>query len=297
MGAAARVRSGTHLRLRGRVWWYRRDVPKDVRKLLECTAVWKSLETSDENEAKRLEKVEDVKFERRLRWARDSADPEKRRSRAVANFIDQVRPGSIRVGNISRGAGGMGFYLSNAVCEEDQRAVSNGITSILDEHGTQLSKATTLLREIAAILPGLPQDAWERCQRDVLSVVQHYALPTTNAPSTVEAPEICFWGVIFDTWEKETKPTSRTIYSWKRIVRKLVAHQARTPKLTVEQAMAWSWRNHRRGPDGLEELGRPGHRPNHNQEPPNHLSDDVQLCCRQQTASSERCRGGSAGQT
>src|SRR4051794_20421656 len=72
----ARVRSGSHLRLRGSIWWYRRDVPKDVRAAFGCTAVWKSLNTSNETEAKRLEKELDVEFERRLREARNARDPQ-----------------------------------------------------------------------------------------------------------------------------------------------------------------------------------------------------------------------------
>src|SRR3954451_14919474 len=72
----ARVRSGSHLQRRGSVWWYRRDVPKDVRTAFGCTAVWKSLNTSNETEAKRLEKELDVEFERRLREARNARNPQ-----------------------------------------------------------------------------------------------------------------------------------------------------------------------------------------------------------------------------
>jgi len=241
MAIRNRVRSGTHLRLRGRVWWYRRDVPKDARNLFGCTAVWKSLDTSDENEAKRLEKAEDVKFERRLGEARDSADPEKRRSHAVAAFIEGVPAGSIRVLDIQRGGAGIvGYIASDAVHEEDQHAVGDGIKLMLQERFAQQSKVSELLQEIAAIMPGLSQDAWERCQRDMLSIARHYTSPTPGTTPTVVAPEICFWGLIFDTWESEMKPASKTVYSWKRIVRKLVAHLARDPNLTVEQAMAWN---------------------------------------------------------
>jgi hypothetical protein len=224
------------------VWWYRRDVPKDIRKLLACTAVWKSLDTSDENEARRREKVEDVKFERRLQEARDSFDPGKRRSHAVANFIDEAALGSVRVGDILRGGAGSGLYLtSGAVRAEDQQAVGDGINSILQERTAQQLKVSEVLQEIAAILPGLPRDAWERCQRDMLSIVRHYTSTAPRAiPNVVATPEVCFWSVIFDTWENEMKPAPKTVYSWKQIVRKLVAHQARDPKLTVEQAMAWN---------------------------------------------------------
>jgi hypothetical protein len=49
-------------------------VPKDARTAFGCTAVWKSLDTSNETEAQRLEKEHDVEFERRLREARTARD-------------------------------------------------------------------------------------------------------------------------------------------------------------------------------------------------------------------------------
>jgi hypothetical protein len=69
----ARVRMGSHRRLQGGVWRYRRDVTKDARPVFErpsakrgmvcrITAVWESLQTPDDSEAKRLEKIKDVEL-------------------------------------------------------------------------------------------------------------------------------------------------------------------------------------------------------------------------------------------
>lgn len=234
----ARVRSGSHRRKRAGVWWYRRDVPKDARPAFgwpsakhggvrRLTAVWESLHTTDENEAKRLEKIKDVEFERRLRAARDSLDPEKRRARAIAEYMEQV-PRGIAVLDIQRG--GMGV-----AAHED----SDSINAALGERWQNQSKVTELLREVAAVLPALPLDCWERCQSDMLNIVRHYAAPAATTP-TITAPEVCLWGTIFDRWAAEMKPGRKTVYSWKRIIRKLVAHLAGKPALTVDEAMAWN---------------------------------------------------------
>jgi hypothetical protein len=85
-----RQRSGSHLLLRGEVWYYRRGVPKDVRAAFGCSEVVLSLGTSNETEAKRLEKQHDVEFERRLSKARDDANPETRRARFARDIIKAV---------------------------------------------------------------------------------------------------------------------------------------------------------------------------------------------------------------
>ena len=73
--ARRRVRSGGHLKLRGEIWYYRRAVPKDVRKAFECSEVVHSLETTSLIEAERFEKAYDVEFQTRLHAARSATDP------------------------------------------------------------------------------------------------------------------------------------------------------------------------------------------------------------------------------
>jgi integrase len=56
----------------GDVWYYRRVVPPDAHHAFGKKVVRKSLGTSSQTEAKRLEKIEDVKFEATLRVARQT---------------------------------------------------------------------------------------------------------------------------------------------------------------------------------------------------------------------------------
>lgn len=88
-----RPRSGTHLIQRGEIWYYRRVVPKDVHAAFGCTEVVKSLDTTSKVEADRLEKHQDVEFERRLRRSREEANPETRRA-LIASEIIEANPRS-----------------------------------------------------------------------------------------------------------------------------------------------------------------------------------------------------------
>lgn len=240
MTTARRVRSGSHRRLRGRVWWYRRDVPKDVRDALGCTAVWKSLGTCDENEAKRLEKAEDVEFEQRLRGARDCADPAKRQMHAAAAYLSSTRQlgVGVREGGQTGGIGLTG-YLNDTVGPEDHQAVGDMVLAAMHQRARDQSKIASLMRELAVILPNLPPESWDRCQTDLLSVVRHH-VSSAEERQRIEIPQVCFWGPIFDSWQAEMNPGSKTVYSWKNIIRKLVAHLSNRPELTVDEAMAWN---------------------------------------------------------
>jgi hypothetical protein len=64
------VRSGDHLELIGETWYYRREVPRDVRHAFGVTKVRISLETKSRTVAKRLEKKPDAEFEEKLAAAR-----------------------------------------------------------------------------------------------------------------------------------------------------------------------------------------------------------------------------------
>src|ERR1700730_8391977 len=85
------VRSGHHRELIVNTW-YRRVVPPDVRDVFGVTKVKKSLGTSSETEAKRLEKIHDVEFEERLRQARGARpDGHPRDDDArVGQFVNEI---------------------------------------------------------------------------------------------------------------------------------------------------------------------------------------------------------------
>lgn len=100
-----RVRSGRHITLVGNVWYYRRVVPANARWLFGVSKVKKSLHTSNENEALRLEKIEDVEFEEKLRQARQSRSdgrPTDDRERASVFALEILDRGETSPKQLSR---------------------------------------------------------------------------------------------------------------------------------------------------------------------------------------------------
>jgi len=91
------VRSGSHLRQIGDIWYYRRAVPPDARDVFECAEVKISLRTSSRREAERLEKDHDVNFEARLRAARETGpDGHPRNPDArLSHFVHQIFEGDV----------------------------------------------------------------------------------------------------------------------------------------------------------------------------------------------------------
>ena len=67
----ARTRSGSHLHRRGEIYYYRRIVAAEYRAAFGQVVVSKSLTTTSQTEAERLEKQHDAEFERRLCEARE----------------------------------------------------------------------------------------------------------------------------------------------------------------------------------------------------------------------------------
>ena len=176
---ARRPRSGTHLIQRGQTYHYRRVVPKDVRAAFGQSEVVKSLDTSNEVDAKRLEKRHDVEFERRLLKARDDASPDTRRARIAAEIIDTVpwRPHAADWGVA---------YLPH----DDREAVREIIRphySAIEAHRDELGR---LMHEIGQLLPQTPLDTqlWQLCRSGILSVVRHQVATAIQQPTT--APEV-----------------------------------------------------------------------------------------------------------
>lgn len=168
-----RTRSGRHITKRGDVWYYRRIVPGEYRRAFGQTVVAKSLNTASETEAERLEKVEDVEFERRLRRAKDDANPGTRRARIAQDIIEKTPSHSMAQWGVA--------YLP----PEDREAVR----PIIDEHygtlDTRQQQIGQLAYEIEQALSRTPlaPDVWQRCRDGILSVVrQHVANVTGAAP-------------------------------------------------------------------------------------------------------------------
>ena len=241
----ARVRSGSHLQRRGSVWWYRRDVPKDVRAAFGCTAVWKSLATSNETEAQRLEKEHDVEFERRLREARHARDPQAVASRIKADV--RLTDGGTTV----RGGFGTWGRVQEAGLEPD--AALEARQAVLD-HVRDLSARSVelrgLFRELGDLFAGpIGPDAIDKFRAVTLAVAAPLTAPpepsdAENAPTGMTvlpvAPGFCTLGTIFTKWQDEKRPARKTVYSWKKILGKLVAHLQGVEKVGEDQLLLWN---------------------------------------------------------
>jgi hypothetical protein len=53
-------------------------------------------------------------------------------------------------------------------------------------------------------------------------------------------PGYCTFGTIFEKWQDEMKPASKTVYSWKKIIGKLVAYLRHVPSATEDEMMVWN---------------------------------------------------------
>jgi integrase len=183
---ARRSRSGSHLRQRGEVWYYRRAVPKDARKAFGCWEIIKSLDTTSETEAKRLEKQHDVDFERRLQRARDEANPETRQARIASDII------ATHPLNYPMAQWGMAYLPA-----KDREAVREMITphyEALDAHRHEIAR---LVEEITKALPPtpLPPEIWQRCRHGIISVVRQHVATVTGetAPPVIDGIYTLEW--------------------------------------------------------------------------------------------------------
>jgi integrase len=161
------VRSGTHVTQIGNVWYYLRAVPSDVRDAFGVTKVKKSLETSNLNDAKRLEKIEDIKFEEKLAQARRhgpdgySRDPAVR----VEEMADQVMLTHLEDG----------VDLDEAlliVPEADRPAVDRVIDGYADEFDKKQTDLELLFADLKQVLP--ITDDWDNVRPGIVSVVKGY---------------------------------------------------------------------------------------------------------------------------
>jgi hypothetical protein len=179
VSSARRPRSGSHLVKRGEIYHYRRAVPQDVHAAFDGKSeVTRSLDTSNEAEARRLEKKMDVQFEERLHRARDASDPNARRAR-IAKDILAANPQSKLAAQWSVA------YLP----AEDRDAVRSLIMPHYEAQDAHRDEIARLVHEIQQALPQTPLDSetWERCRSGILSVVRHHV---ANLTATPEPPPI-----------------------------------------------------------------------------------------------------------
>lgn len=232
-----RPRSGSHLIKRGETWYFRRGVPKDVRAAFGCSEVIVSLHTSNEIEAKRLEKPHDTDFERRLSKARDEANPETRRARIASGIIEAAPL------NATMAQWGLAYLPP-----EDRETVREIIAphyAELDAHRVELAR---LVHEIGQLLPKTPIDIdgerWQRFRTSILSVVQQQIGIATQQPATlVDGVHTLDWA--YDRWlrigDGERRPDS--IKTARRHWYAFLAHSKLAMLGDVKRSHMLAWRD------------------------------------------------------
>ena len=162
-----------------------RIVPAECRAAFGKVVVAKSLNTTSETEAERLEKEHDVDFERRLRRARDDANPNTRRARLAEDIIKANRLNP---------TGQMALAYLPAEDREAVRAIVVPHYACLDAHRQEIAQ---LVYEIEQALPqtALDPDIWQRCRIGILSVVRQHVANVTGAlsPSAIDGIDTLEW--------------------------------------------------------------------------------------------------------
>jgi integrase len=197
--------------------------------------VWESLHTSDENEAKRLEKAKDVEFERRLRDARERGDPLAMAQHVVrAAALD--RDGQEDLEEIVADTED-GIKKAPA---EIQETIRGAARQLLRENWYRSAAVRILLAEIGEILEPFSREELAQLEPALVDFARQTAEQARSTSIAAHSSKFCAWGAIFDSWAAEMKPGPKTVYSWKRIIRKLVSHLADKPELTVDEALVWN---------------------------------------------------------
>jgi len=229
-----RVRSGSHLLLRGETWYYRRVVPADVREVFGCSAVVVSLRTSRRVEAERLEKARDVEFDERLRKARDDANPEIRRALMAAQIIASALKAKT-----------WADYALSAVAPDDREAVRE----ITDRHYAGLhghqAEVRRLVYEIEQLLPRSPvdRDVWQKCRADIVSIIRHQiATATATKPDPSDLPAHTLeWA--YGRWLRTGERTEQSVDDGRRHFNAFIAHSKLVLLAEVRRSHLVAWRD------------------------------------------------------
>ena len=205
-----RVRSGSHLLLRSETWYYRRVVPADVRAAFGCSEVVHSLGTASRVEAERLEKADDVEFEKRLHVARTVSDP-----LAVGTHIaDRIR---LQVGSVNP-ARHLRLALEDVPLTEANREIAlETAYQRLGQRFTHQAELQCLLADIGEVLPTtpLPSDVWQQCREGILSLVRYQVGRVTDKPAADPAPAYTMdWA--YDKWLRGKNRPQQTVDEAKR---------------------------------------------------------------------------------
>lgn len=165
-----RARSGSHLIKRGQIYHYRRVVPKTYRRAFGVTEVTMSLETSSETEAKRLEKEQDVLFERRLL----AANPETRTAH-LASKITRSPSHS------------MAQWAVAMLPPEDREPVRALVEPHYAARAIHGNNVASIVDEIANMLYPLSPEQVERCRTTLFAVVRNQSTPASLRDGALNA--------------------------------------------------------------------------------------------------------------
>jgi integrase len=140
------IRSGDHIRWRGGIAQYRRVVPPEYAKPYGKIEETKSLGTRDKAEARRLEKIEDLKFEARIAEIRAARNPHV----VAQSFTDQMRV----VDGARFVEGGVNLINGLTAANLSPRDENTARTIVLDHYADVLIQQDVLLdlfREVGAV--------------------------------------------------------------------------------------------------------------------------------------------------
>lgn len=161
------VRSGSHLRLIGNVWYYRRAVPPDLRDVFGVAEVKKSLDTSNRREAERLEKQHDIEFEEKLAEARRYRADGYPRDRA-----DRVEQMAMEVLDAHVGEGVPLEKALRYVPDEDRAAVDQNINGAADSFDQREVDLELLVADLKQVINST--DAWDQVRPGIVDAVKTY---------------------------------------------------------------------------------------------------------------------------
>jgi integrase len=230
------IRSGDHLRWRDGWAHYRRGVPADCRTAFGCWEWSKSLDTRDRTEAKEREKEIDIEFVRSVKAVREARDP-----RAVAAHVI----GGFRLsdaGRLFRGGLGVSGRLAG-FSTDDQQIARQIIGDYGGKLGAQQDVLLSMFREIGDLFSkAVAPELLQQFRDTITAIARHQVGKATEppGPTVVILPDFCAFRTILTKWSDEQKPAPKTVYSWKRILRKLVACVKSVPTVTEDELFGWN---------------------------------------------------------
>jgi integrase len=223
-----RARSGSHLLKRGEIYWYRRVVPKECRAAFGVSEVTKSLDTTSEIEAKRLEKEHDVRFEDRLSKARDEANPEKRTARIACDIIE-AHPKTPH----------MAQWATAYLAPEDREPVREITGWHFADRAAYENEIAGFTHEIGQLLREMDPQRMPRYRAGILSVLRHQVGPPL--PASTDGSYTLEWA--YSRWLRIGGRTAESVKTGRRHFDAFVEHSKLIMLDQVRRTHLMAWRD------------------------------------------------------